>query len=574
MFFERNQDIVRISDNIKIKKGFCRFSKDYTIVISKEIYPGLIFEGSDEKITIHSNYYPQKEAERLIENFQSERDTIVVLGLALGYYLLPLINKYPEKKVIIIEPDKHLFNLFLTYNDLSQLNQKNITFLIGFEDWELRQFFDIPFNFTFDILEFKQLLRIFPAYYSLIKKRIAGERIFVFDQKWKYSKLTNTSCRIMFLDASYVLARECVSAINSLGHQVKYLHIDKQEADYEVFIKNFLKEIYDFKPDFILTINHLGFDQEGKLTELLSEMEVPFVSWYVDSPTVVLQSFEQNISDFCNIFVWDRDYIADLKSLSYKNVDYLPLATSTEIFHPMPVQKSYEVFFVGSSMVFGIHKNLRSMVHRSDLLRLLDITARKFLDMDTRYVDKAIETLIESGEKYSFEDNDQKEDFKAAVIWRATQIYRLSGIEKLAPFYPVIFGDPNWDRFLGNDFRIGRELLYYEQMPLYYNKAGIVFNMTSKQMKSAVNQRIFDVPACKTFLVTDYKNDLEEIFDLKNEMVCFYHIDEIPELIKYYLKNPDKKEKIATSAYKRIIKSETYQHRLRKMIDILRLRYH
>ena len=46
-------------------------------------------------------------------------------------------------------------------------------------------------------------------------------------------------------------------------------------------------------------------------------------------------------------------------------------------------------------------------------------------------------------------------------------------------------------------------LNYYKDLPLLYNACKINFNATSLQMKEAVNQRVFDVPACGAFLLTD-----------------------------------------------------------------------
>ena len=570
--FDKNHKYIDKKDNFFIKKGFCPYSHDYETVPSREDgNPGLIFYQNDKKITIHSSYYPSKDALKRVEKFEAKNENIVCFGLGLGYHLKSICEKYPERKIIIIEPDKNLFNLFLGFNDISSFN-KTVTFIIGYADHEINKILDLEID-SFDIFRLKQLQVIFGNYYNMIEKRLKKNPVYSFKSEWKYKKFDTESTKILFIDSSYVLTKECLNAIKKTGNEYKYLHIDKESIDYEQFIKGFLKIVADFRPDFVLTINHLGFDAEGRLTELLTEMELPFASWYVDSPKVVLSNFSNNVSDFCNLFVWDRDYMEDMYDAGYKHVSYLPLATMTDLFKPMKTKKDIGLFFVGSSMNYAVHKNTRSFIYRNDLLKMLEMTAKEFLKQNSRKVEKTIQKLISKGWHYNFEDVDQKEDFKAAVIWRATQIYRLSGLKKLAPFYPRIHGDPNWDRFLDNRFRIGREILYYDDMPGYYNRAEIVFNMTSRQMKYAVNQRVFDVPACGSFLLTDFKEQLAEIFDIKKEIVCFKEVEEIPELVKFYLRNPLKRKKIAQLAGKKVRENENYQNRLIKMIKIMKKNY-
>ena len=569
--FEKNYEIINKSKKFHIKEGFCGYSKKYDLIASKEDLPGLIYHDLNGKITIHSSYYPEKESARLIEKFNTEKEVIIVLGIGLGYFLKPLTQKYPKKRIYIIEPDKHLFNLFLHYNDLAEIGV-NIEYIIGYDFFDVEQFISYnKENYTF--FELKQRLRIHQSYFQATKKTIKKESNYSLTDKWRYKKFDSKNVKIIFIDSAYVLTKECLSAIQQSGNEVKYIHIEKDNYNYDTFIRNFLHEIATFKPDFILTINHLGFDQQGRLTELLTNLEIPYASWYVDSPTVILTSFDKNLSDYCNLFVWDKDYISDLNKAGYEKVDYLPLATMPELFKPLNLKYINDVSFVGSSMVYAIHKNLRSIVFRSDLLKIIEDIALEMLHLDTRRVSEAIASVEKREGKLHFDNYNQMEDFKAAILWRATQIYRLSGIEKLAPFYPTIQGDPNWDSILDNRFKIGREIMYYTEMPTFYNSSKINFNMTSKQMKYAVNQRVFDVAACGQFLLTDYQQQLDEIFDIKTEAVCFDDIEEIPEIITFFLQNDKSRNNYAQAARKKVLKSETYLHRIEKMISIMKQRY-
>jgi spore maturation protein CgeB len=359
-----------------------------------------------------------------------------------------------------------------------------------------------------------------------------------------------------------------LNAIKNTGNLFHYIHIDIESYNYEKFIKNLLNDIMSFKPDFVLTINHLGFDKEGKLTELFSEMEIPFASWFVDSPNVVLSSFHNNISDYCNLFVWDDDYIPQLKEIGYKHCDYLPLATDTSIFYPKEMRQIYNVSFVGSSMVYTVHKNMQSWCHRTDLIQAFPVVVERFLKSKSRHVEPALDGL-----RNPFDNIEQEEDFKAAVLWKATQEYRMSGIEKLASFIPTISGDPSWVNIMPIEYEVLNERWYYDNLCDFYNQSVINFNMTSLQMTNAINQRVFDVSACKKFILTDYKKQINDFFETKDSLVWFNSVEEIPDLLEYYLKNESERNKKASCAYDIVTKNHTYKHRIIKLIDIIRKRY-
>ncbi len=560
--------IEKYSDRFHIVHQTEPFDFFYNVSLSKDdtFYCDII--SGAHTTTIYSHYYSLKEIEKQIESFVSVQENIVVFGFILGHHVFQLLKRFSNKNIYIIEPDKNLFIEALNYIDLESFN--NCSFYIGYHEYEIPHFLN---GLSFDCFKIASYVKLHQKYFNLIEKKLFKQNVFDLSDQWHYKKFSQDSTRILFIDSSYVLTKECLTAIQNTGNYYKYIHIDKDQLDFEVFLKQLLNDIAQFKPDFILTINHLGFDQEGWLTELLTQIEMPFVSWFVDSPNVILSTFKSNVSNFCNLFLWDMDYEDDIRNQGYTNIDYLPLATSKEIFFEKDSVKKYDVSFVGSSMVYAINKNLKSFVHRPDLLQLLEKTVLIFLTLKTRDVNQAIMILKNQGIPFIFEDQDQRDDFEAAVLWRSTQIYRLGGLLKLKGFNTTISGDPNWDRLLPVGFKIIRERWYYDNLCDFYNQSRINFNMTSKQMKNAVNQRVFDVPACGQFLITDYKPQLEEVYNINSEVICFNNIEEIPELVNYYLKNEKLRTEISIKAQEKVLAYHTYENRIHKMINIMKKRY-
>jgi spore maturation protein CgeB len=90
------------------------------------------------------------------------------------------------------------------------------------------------------------------------------------------------------------------------------------------------------------------------------------------------------------------------------------------------------------------------------------------------------------------------------------------------------------------------------------------------QMKAAVNQRVFDVPAAGGFILTDFKEQLAEVLEPGREVICYHHPEEIPDLARFYLDHPEARRKIIGRGRDRILREHTYRHRLQEMLAVLR----
>ena len=88
---------------------------------------------------------------------------------------------------------------------------------------------------------------------------------------------------------------------------------------------------------------------------------------------------------------------------------------------------------------------------------------------------------------------------------------------------------------MNGKFRLGPQLNYYKELPFFYNACTVNFNATSIQMGKAVNQRVFDVPACGAFLLTDHQESVEGLFEVGKEVVTYKDRGEIADLARFYL---------------------------------------
>lgn len=99
------------------------------------------------------------------------------------------------------------------------------------------------------------------------------------------------------------------------------------------------------------------------------------------------------------------------------------------------------------------------------------------------------------------------------------------------------------------------------------NSFKIHFN---RNIADDINYRTFETLGCKTFLLTNYTENLEKLFDIGKHLVTYTTKDDLNNKVKYYLNNPEEREKIAKSGYEHVKKNHTYLNRAEKIIEIIK----
>lgn len=80
-----------------------------------------------------------------------------------------------------------------------------------------------------------------------------------------------------------------------------------------------------------------------------------------------------------------------------------------------------------------------------------------------------------------------------------------------------------------------------------------------------VNPRAFELAACGAFQLVDERTLLPELF-APEEMVCFRNHDEVPSLIRRWLKDPAGRRACAEAAQRRVLREHTYRHRMQDLL--------
>lgn len=101
-------------------------------------------------------------------------------------------------------------------------------------------------------------------------------------------------------------------------------------------------------------------------------------------------------------------------------------------------------------------------------------------------------------------------------------------------------------------------------------KSAITVNHHIDVAKSnANNMRLFEATGCGALLVTDYKDNLSDLFEIGSEVVTYRSVQECAELINYYLAHEDEASVIAKRGQERTLKDHTYEIRMRHTAELL-----
>ena len=416
--------------------------------------------------------------------------------------------------------------------------------------------------------------RLRPKLYRALAERLELSRKVDFWGRARYAKFRSPQPRVLLLTSTYFLMGELEAACTRLGYATCFVQLPSQEVGSQEFVERMLGEILAFRPDFVLTINHLGVDKEGILTDLLARLELPLASWFVDNPHLILYVYGNLSSDWVTLFTWDADNIESLKTKGFGRVHYLPLATDPHRFaFAAGAEPVRDVAFVGNSMVHKVRAKLERYAFPPELSRDVEALGRAFMESGELSVgDFLANERPRHAEAFgALPGADARLAFETLVTWQATLLYRLQRVERLLPFTPMLVGDPGWHELLPRGgWTYHRELNYYDDLPRFYPATRVNFNCTSQQMKGAVNQRVFDVPVCGGFLLTDHRRQMEDLFEPGREIVCYREPGEIQDLVRHYLARDDARRAVTEAARKRILAEHTYDLRLASLVRTMR----
>ena len=378
--------------------------------------------------------------------------------------------------------------------------------------------------------------------------------------RFSYPKFRQQPYKILYLDDDYFLQKESIAALKQLGHDVTVLNVIHNPTQ---MLAQILKTAVIIQPDCIMSINHAGFDPEGKIAHILSELSVPVLLWYLDDFRFIILKGDIHANPNTAIFTFEKQHISALRETGFEHVFHLPSAT---VLDPARNYKYAEFAGLSNATVF-----IGSTFNKSKAARYKPRfpkwTQQLEQQLDLTQLQHNLFTEIKETQRHYFDTNEAFYHYASYAMCHATAFYRRHWLQNVAARDFHVMGDEDW-RKANIPGKVHGPVHNVTVAPHIFKMALINLCFSSQQLGSSVSLRAFDIPAAGGFLLTDWKDDLAELFDAENEIVSFRSVDEMNDLIAYYEKYPDRREPVIQRARERVKNEHQVIHRIQKMLEI------
>lgn len=325
--------------------------------------------------------------------------------------------------------------------------------------------------------------------------------------------------------------------------------------------KDIQKRIKDFSPEIILICN----DVEGEVLDLIEEQDALKVYWI----THAIESFDYLKGRSSIVFCVEMESIEKLKAIGIM-AHYLPFGVNPKVFKPLEVIEGLkcDISFVGASyggyISWWLKRSIENPILRKGMERIFNLRVMGHKD-EILSILKGIEKRL--CVSFHLDEPIHRRVFLDRLRCGAIGLYRYRIISAIRDLGPHLYGDPGWMEYEELKGLYKGWLHPRKETPLIYNASKINLNICMSATGS--NLRLFEVPSCCGFLITNRIDGLEDLYRLDEEIVSYRDTDELREKILYYLDHDDERCRIAKRGYQRTLREHTFLHRMEKMLSVI-----
>lgn len=361
--------------------------------------------------------------------------------------------------------------------------------------------------------------------------------------------------------------------LSTFTHEFKDKNVD------EAFYKDFLQEVKSVSYDAVFSVNYYPV-----IAQACYDANIKYISWSYDAPLNV-RNIEETLGYPTNyVFLFDKIQTAKYLDMGFRNVYHLPLAVNisrlNKIIPSASERTKYasDVSFVGS-MYNSVYNQLTEPL--PDYMQgYLDGLCESQLRLyGCFFLDEIINQDLLSAieEVYAITHPHAgfkiiKEELSYTMATHITHLERERILNLLATLENI-----DVHLYSGNAANLpaniiqGGHLLYHSQMPLVFKNSKINLNITLKCLQSGIPLRALDIMGCGGFLLSNYQPELDEYFKNGVEYVSYGCIEEIPDIVNYYLTHEDDRIAIAKKGYEKVAENYTYEKQLAKIFELASL---
>ncbi len=116
--------------------------------------------------------------------------------------------------------------------------------------------------------------------------------------------------------------------------------------------------------------------------------------------------------------------------------------------------------------------------------------------------------------------------------------------------------------------KIQADSISVENRRKLYSLAKIVICKEGNSLHiSSPSIRLFKVALCGGFPLVEYLSDLEDMFEIGTELICYYDKEDMIHKINYYLEHDDERNAIAEKCRKKVLQKHTIDIRMQALVQ-------
>lgn len=354
----------------------------------------------------------------------------------------------------------------------------------------------------------------------------------------------------------------------------KFLQDYYDDKFLEWFDANIPHGIYDF----VLSVNYFPM-----LAIACNKKGYKYISWCYDCPFNITNPEETLSLDTNYCFVFDYSQYIGYKNSGINTVYHLPLGVdgykvSRIKYNSSKAEKySSDVSFVGvlyesqlplilSALNNETQKILNELVRSQEELYNYNIFKECISDELIDYMNSQYSSyLAGTGKEFIV----SKKALEFALSCEATRRNRIILLNLLAKRYVTkLYSYQTFDVLKGV-VQCG-SVDYREDMPYVFHNSKINLNPTLRCIETGVPLRAFDIMGFGGFLLSNYQQELADMYEDGKELVLYSSYEEAVEKVDYYLQHEDVRRRIALAGQEKTLKYFTLQHAFDTIINTIK----
>lgn len=317
------------------------------------------------------------------------------------------------------------------------------------------------------------------------------------------------------------------------------------------------------------------------ISEICEKLNTIYVSWTVDNP--VMELFTNSIKNSHNrIFMFDKAQYQRLNKYNPANIFHLPLGADSEIFDNAissisekdRATFSHDICFVGSlyeksSGLYSLKLDDFTNGYIDGLINSqLMVYGYNFLEetLSKKVIEAVKGSAVNNSPADFVEPIDAYTVSQFLISKKIAEIERHHLLNELGKRFSVdLYTNSDTSRLTNVFFHppIGN----YTDVPKVYNLSKINLNFTLRSIEKGLPLRIFEVLASGGFLISNYQEEIPELFEIGEEIEIFTCEEELYDKCEYYLSHEEERKAIAKKGYEKIKSCHTLQSRIKQIIS-------